>query len=293
MKKDHQPTSTAAELLRFHHKFVHLSFRKLQLMAKMGTIPKKLAKCQIPTCSACLYAKAIRRKWRSRSSNNQEEAMVITKPGEKVSVDQLVSPPPGLVAQMTGFLTTKRYKYATVYVDQASRLSFVWLQKTATSKETLLGKEAFEQYAKDRGVSVLGYHIFKANKWVNACKSKGQGLTFAGVNAHHQNGIAERKIWSLQELARTMLVHANKRWPVGVTANLWPYAIRMANDVLNETPHLQDKSKRTAQQIFSNTLVQTNPKHWKPFGCPVYVLDRCLQAGKGIFQNGSREQTSV
>jgi hypothetical protein len=134
---------------------------------------------------------------------------------------------------------------------------------------------------------VLGYHanngIFKANKWVDACKNKGQGLTFAGVNAHHQNGIAERKIRSLQELARTMLVHANKRWPVAVTANLWPYAIRMANNVLNKTPHLQDKSKRTAQQIFSNTLVQTNPKHWKPFGCPVYVLDRSLQAGKGIF----------
>jgi hypothetical protein len=36
-----------------------------------------------------------------------------------------------------------------VYVDQASRLSFVWLQKTATAEETLLGKEAFKQYAKD------------------------------------------------------------------------------------------------------------------------------------------------
>ena len=33
--------------------------------------------------------------------------MVITKAGEKVSVDQLVSPTLGLVAQMTGFLTTR------------------------------------------------------------------------------------------------------------------------------------------------------------------------------------------
>jgi hypothetical protein len=40
------------------------------------------------------------------------------------------------------------------------------LQKTATADETLLSKEAFEQYAKDRGVTLLGYHanngIFKA-----------------------------------------------------------------------------------------------------------------------------------
>jgi hypothetical protein len=82
---------------------------------------------------------------------------------------------------------------------------------------------------KDQGVMVQDYHanngIFKAKKWVNACQGKGQGLTFSGVNAHHQNGIAEQKIWSLQELAWTMLLHANKRWPKAVSANLWPYTI--------------------------------------------------------------------
>jgi hypothetical protein len=92
---------------------------------------------------------------------------------------------------MTGFLTTKRYKYATVYVNQASPLSFVWLQKTEMADKTLLGKEAFKQYAKDQGVTIQGYHAnngtFKAYKWVTACHDKGQGLTFAGVNAHHQN----------------------------------------------------------------------------------------------------------
>jgi hypothetical protein len=29
--------------------------------------------------------------------------------------------------------------------------------------------------------------------------------------------------------------------------------------------------------------VQTNPKHWKPFDCTVYVLDKGLQAGTTIF----------
>ena len=42
-----------------------------------------------------------------------------------ISVDQFKYPTSGLLAQMTGFLTTKRYQYATVYVDQASRLSYV------------------------------------------------------------------------------------------------------------------------------------------------------------------------
>jgi hypothetical protein len=148
-EEDRQPTSYVAELLRYHHKFGHVLFKKLQEMAKIGTIPNRLAKCPVPACSACIYAKAIKRKWRSRTADNKEEAFKPTKPGERVSVDQLVLPTPGLIAQMTGFLTTKRYQYATVYVDQASRLSFVWLQKTATAEETLLGREAFEQYAKE------------------------------------------------------------------------------------------------------------------------------------------------
>jgi transposase InsO family protein len=163
----------------------------------------------------------------------------------------------------------------------------VWLQKSTTADETLLGKQAFEQYAKDRGVTIKAYHadngIFRAHKWVDACRSKGQLLTFAGVNAYHQNGMAERRIRSLQDQTRTMLIHANQRWPKCVTANLWPYAMRMANDVLNETPNMLDKQRRTSQQIFANTKVQPNPKHWKPFGCPVYVLDSRLQGAGGIF----------
>ena len=72
--------------------------------------------------------------------------MIPTKPGQVVSVDQLVSPTPGLIAQMTGFLTKQRYKYATVYIDQASGQSFIHLQKSASTSETLESKAAFEQY---------------------------------------------------------------------------------------------------------------------------------------------------
>lgn len=283
-EEDRQATTPVAKLLKYHHRFGHVSFYSLQQMAREGIIPHRLAKCPIPVCSACLYAKATRRAWRSRSTTNNDETEVIKKPGYCVSVDQLVSPTPGFVAQMTGILTTARYTCATVYVDQASRLSFTYLQKTASAEETLEGKIAFELYAKDRGVLVTAYHadngIFRAHKWVQACRMNGQRLTFAGVNAHHQNGMAERRIRSLQELARAMLIHATKRWPKATTANLWPYAIRMANMVLNETPNMKDDKKRTPQQVFSGTATNINAKHWKPFGCPVYVLNTALQKGQ-------------
>lgn len=58
---------------------------------------------------------------------------------------------------MTGKLSTKRYKYATVYVNQARRLSYVFLQKTAMAEETLKGQQAWEN-AREHGVTVKVYH---------------------------------------------------------------------------------------------------------------------------------------
>jgi hypothetical protein len=78
------------------------------------------------------------------------------------------------------------------------RIGYVHLQKYASVGETLDAKEAVEAYASTRGICVKAYHaengIFKTTKWVESCKKAGQGLTFAGVNSHHENGIAERRI---------------------------------------------------------------------------------------------------
>ena len=116
-----------------HHKFGLVLMRKLRGMAKQGILPRRLAKCQIPTCLACLYAKATKKPWRGKTTKRFNDAEQATKPGHVVSVDQLVSPTPGLIAQIRGFLTTKRYKYATLFVDQFSRLGFVYLQKSASA----------------------------------------------------------------------------------------------------------------------------------------------------------------
>jgi hypothetical protein len=43
----------------------------------------------------------------------------------------------------------------------------------------------------------------------------------------------------------------------------------------------QNEERLTQQQLFTKTRVNTNSKHWMPFGCPVYVLEDSLQ-GSGI-----------
>jgi len=58
---------------------------------------------------------------------------------------------------------------------------------------------------------------------------------------------------------------------------LWPYAMRTANEAVNNNPNMQDKFKRTPTEIMFNTLAQMNIKHWYPFAYPAYVLENKLQ----------------
>ena len=62
-----------------------------------------------------------------------------------------------------------------------------------------------------------------------------------------------------------MLIHANSQWSDTVTANLWPYAIRMANEAVKHTPSFQDNKRRTPIELFTGSKASSNLKHWKPF----------------------------
>ncbi|KAI2496436.1 hypothetical protein MHU86_18060 [Fragilaria crotonensis] len=176
-------------------------------------------------------------------------------------------------------------------------MGFVYLQKTASAEETVESKKAFEAFARRHGVRVINYHadngIFKAHQWMEACRRDQQGITFAGVNAHHQNGHAERRIRELQEMARAMMIHANAQWKDSVTPNLWPYAVRNANEAINHTPSFQDSKRRTPIDMFAGTKVSGNPKHWKPFGLPVYVLENELQGRKPFHKWRRRSKPGV
>ena len=143
-EEDRQVDNVSAEFLKYHHKFNHCSPKHMQLLARSGVIPRRLAKCPVPVCSACLYGKATRRPWRTKPSNDPSDGFVPTTPSEVVSVDQLVSNTAGLVAQMAGHPTHSRYKVVTVFVDQATGFSYVHFQKSSNAEETLQGKELFE-----------------------------------------------------------------------------------------------------------------------------------------------------
>ncbi len=118
----------------------------------------------------------------------------------------------GIFAQLKGSLTKKRYKYCTVFVDHSSCLHFVHLQIDDFTTKTILAKQAFEKYAAEHGICILHYHCdnkqFADNALKQSCEASHQQLTFCGVNARFQNGIAKHAIWDLSESAHKQLLHA-------------------------------------------------------------------------------------
>jgi hypothetical protein len=128
-----------------------LPFERIKQMAARDDLPRRLLSCVTPKCSACLYGKPTRRPWRTKEPVNKFRAPEEKKPGDVVAVDQLISNVPGLIGQMRGFLTRKRYTVTTVFVDHFSGLSYVALQQSTSALETIASKQAFERFAESHG----------------------------------------------------------------------------------------------------------------------------------------------
>jgi len=158
---------------------------------------------------------------------------------------------PDFYGQSKGILTKTRYRNATIFVDHYFRLKFVYLMTSnLTGKETVDAKRAFDRFAAEHGVRIAHYHCnngrFADSLFHQACESQGQKLTFCGVNAHFQNGIAERAIRDLSKSARKQLLHARQRWPQAVSTALWLYALSHTAHLSNVLPTGKDgKSSST------------------------------------------------
>ncbi len=91
-----------AKSMRWHYQLGHLTFAKLKQLALIGEIPKKLAQLPPPKCAGCLFGTMTKILWRGKESISSHEVFVVTKPGETVSVDQMVSTEMSFFAQLKG-----------------------------------------------------------------------------------------------------------------------------------------------------------------------------------------------
>ena len=278
------------EFLSLHNRLFHLPFMVMLRMAKFWILPCRFLKLRndLPPCTSCLFGQSHRRPWKHKSSTSATGGVLrgpnATDPGQTIGTDQIVSAQPGLVPQEKGQLTRARVWGATVFVDYATKWIKVHLMTSLSGNETLEAKESFEHACASRGVEPKHFHAdngrFAEDTFTKDCKSKLQKLTFCGVGAHHQNGVAENTIKQLTLTARTLLLHAQRYWPEYISTMLWTFALLSAADRLNNL-HV-DLDGKTPEIKFSQAAGNTTRlKNFHTFGCPVYVLDARLQDSGG------------
>jgi hypothetical protein len=111
--------------------------------------------------------------WQGKEGSSEHTVFTTTKPGEIVSVDQLISTQVGFIAQLKGRLTKQRYTVATVFTNHYSRLQYIHLMTQITSQETVEAKRAFEIFAKQHGVQILHYHYLLTTPSNNLVRVQG------------------------------------------------------------------------------------------------------------------------
>jgi hypothetical protein len=111
----------------------------------------------------------------------------------------MVSSQPGLIPQMTGFLTNLCIWGAMTLVDHFLDYVYVALMQDLTLDETLLAKSSFERHANDGGVNINSYQAndgcFADAGLQQGIKEANQTITFCAVGAQHQNGKTNQRAY--------------------------------------------------------------------------------------------------
>ena len=203
--------------MHYHHKLKCISPKNTARLIDIGILPSQLKSIKPPPCLACLLGKSKKKPWRSKSTPPNIRRSSV-KPGHAVSVDQLTSTTPGLKPQIIGHLTKATIVGAQVFVDHSSSLPFLHahLLENFSLDETLKAKVAFERMATTYNNPILHYRAdnghFADEGFIQAHTAYNQTIDFCGVNDHFRNGVVESNIGFLQQLTRTILLHATRDW---------------------------------------------------------------------------------
>ena len=205
-------------------------------------------------------------------------------PGAAVSVDHFESRLKGRTYDSFGKTSSDQYVGGCIFVDHMSGYIHVEPQLGFSTSESIRAVITFEKLCLDNGTLIQKFladnGAFKAKDFVNHIRNNNQRIQYCGVNAHHQNGIAERNIRTVSDMSRAMMLHASLKWKNGIDSSLWPMAVNYATYVFNHLPShngLAPVDLFTGSQLPRHRLLDIHT--WR---CPIYVLDPTLQSGKKL-----------
>eukprot|EP00956_Cyclotella_meneghiniana_P034902 scaffold109269_cov39-Cyclotella_meneghiniana.AAC.2 len=263
-------TASQKELLLWHQRLSHVDINQVQSLLQsrshlkasddndnalhsgpiLSAVNVGVTRCDVSKVkyAACLLAKAKRRtpdSTRGYQSKPPDNEMLLKRnhlrPGQCLSCDHYVSPVKGRRVDGYGKRTKfDGYVGGAIYVDHTSAKIFYHPEASLSAADTLCGKQVVEQEAHDLGRKIESYHsdngIFAQKEFKDHCEHQKQKLSFCGVGAHHQNGIAEINIKTVCNLARANLIHLMLMWPEKCNINLWTLAINYAVWIFNRLP---------------------------------------------------------
>ena len=230
------------ELLFWHTRLGHVSFRKVQHLMRMGvlatserqrrlhTAASRISEySHLPKCAACQYGKQHSKPVPGKKSTAiRDKAGILSadqlSPGQRIHMDHFVSSTRGRTLSGYGITGRKAptadnsFCGGCIFVDASSSYVHVELQHHLNNKDTLNAVTAFEQEAADSGVTVAEYSTdngscFTSKAFAAHLLSSNQTVRYSGAGSHHQNGVAERAIQTIMAIARTMLLHSAIHWP--------------------------------------------------------------------------------
>jgi hypothetical protein len=135
----------------------------------------------------------------------------------------MVSSTPGLIAQMAGFLTRKRYKYAMVFVDHYSDFSYVHLMQSQSAEEASSPKQSLRFRG---GSQALSRGIFTSKSWKDNYRERHQGVSYAGVTPITKMDDV-RDAFGPSRTGPMLINSCASPMAVRNHGKLWPYAFDM------------------------------------------------------------------
>jgi hypothetical protein len=255
-------------------------------------------------CPACLLAKQHRKPTESKHvSIDSKKEMAIRRdamrPGEEISGDQYVCRSKGRLASTFGKENdAMRYHGGTIFVDHYSGFTFIGNQVSLGIGETLKTKRAFERFAAEHGVNLQHFRLdnqpFDSQAFREDLEDNGQTVSFSGVGAHHQNGVAERAQGTIFSWTRAQMMHQLLHWPEQADDTLWPFSLENAVYIWNHLPDrtsgLTPYEKFTGKKLPNSSAPLLRTRVW---GCPSFVLDPKLQDGHKLPKFKKRSRCGV
>lgn len=234
----------------WHLRLGHLNYKDVSKITKIQ-LPKQLSRC-----GACMAGK-------QHAIYNKTMQQRATKPFDFVHSDLSGLQPTSLGG----------YRYFLVFVDDYTRFTHTYFLKGKSMTETIEAFRAYHTWIKTQFGAIIrrlrtdnGTGEFANQIWHDYITNEGIQHEFSPPNTPHMNGVSERAIRTLKDMARTMLAGAN----LLNHEEFWGEAVATATYIRNLSPSRAFNGKVPLVGIYPNLTPRY--EHLKPFGCIAYVL---------------------